>query len=216
MGGRKGPEDADVLRVLAEKLDVFQTLREFPDLSAAQLSRLLLRAARQAEGGAEAKQPQPEPKPKPKPKAGPPLPPELNKAADDDWRLFADGASRGNPGPAGAGFALFDPSGEPVADKAVPLGRATNNEAEYQALLLGLEEALRCGVKRLHVFMDSELVVLQMKGRYRVRNPRLAVLHEKVRELWNRFDKCSISHVERAFNAVADELAGQAAKAVKA
>ena len=87
------------------------------------------------------------------------------------WRLRCDGASRGNPGPAGAGMVLFDPQGRLQVNTGRYLGETTNNVAEYQALLLGLAEAHRLGVKKLRILADSELMVKQLNGRYRVKAP---------------------------------------------
>ena len=95
---------------------------------------------------------------------------------EEFWLLRCDGASRGNPGPAGAGMVLFDPQGRLQARKGRYLGETTNNVAEYQALLLGLEEAQRLGVKKLRVLADSELMVKQLTGRYRVKSPHLIPL----------------------------------------
>jgi ribonuclease HI len=196
--GGGGADEEAVLRTLAEKLDVFQTLSEFPALSAAELRAILLRAAERAA------RPQ---APGPRPKVGRPVPTTY-------WRLFSDGASRGNPGPAGAGYLLIDPAGEVVCQKAVPLGRATNNVAEYQALRLGLEEALERGVERLQVNLDAELVVRQLSGRYRVKSPQLGDIHHKVKQLLAKLEWHDIVHVERELNRAADALANQGAAAV--
>jgi ribonuclease HI len=182
-------DEAAVLRALAEKLDVFQTLREFPELSAADLRRILLRAAERLSGRQNA------------------------KPGGGTWQLFADGASRGNPGPAGAGYVLIDPQGEVVSQKAIPLGRATSNVAEYKALLLGLEEALSRGARRLAVSMDSQLVVRQLSGLYQVKSPQLGELHVKVRQLLSKFARHDIVHIERGANRAADALANQGAAA---
>ncbi len=194
-GSRAAGREAAVLRMLAEKLDVFQTLGQFPDLSAAELRRILLRAA---EGMAEAEG----------------RPEREGKQGQAFWELFADGASRGNPGPAGAGYVLVNPAGEVVRERAVPLGRATNNAAEYFALLLGLEEALQQGAERLRVNMDSQLVVRQLTGLYRVKNPQLGELHAKVKQLLSKLAWHDIVHIERGANRAADALANQGAAAV--
>ena len=128
------------------------------------------------------------------------------------WTLAADGASRGNPGWAGAGAVLWDGEGRVKAELSRPLGLATNNQAEYQALLLGLEEALRLGVQRLRVQMDSELVVRQLSGRYRVRNKRLAPLYLRAVSALQDLEAYDIVHVRREYNAEADALASRAAK----
>ncbi|HEY9072986.1 MAG TPA: ribonuclease HI family protein, partial [Desulfobaccales bacterium] len=125
------------------------------------------------------------------------------------WRLFCDGASRGNPGPAGAGAALFNPLGEPAAKLARYLGETTNNVAEYQALILGLKEAARLGAHKLQVLADSELLVRQLNGQYRVKAPHLLPLWRLAKNELQKFETSTISHVPRAENRLADELANQ-------
>ena len=132
--------------------------------------------------------------------------------ADDpagEWLLMVDGASRGNPGEAGCGAVLFNPDGESVRELSRYLGKATNNVAEYAGLLMGLEEALKLLVKRLRVESDSELLVRQLNGIYRVKEPRLIALNQKARELLRRFDSYRIIHVRREQNRIADKLANQ-------
>jgi ribonuclease HI len=123
------------------------------------------------------------------------------------WVLATDGAARGNPGPAGAGAALWDAQGNVVESLGVPLGGLTNNEAEYKALILGLEMALRNGAAQLTVRMDSELVVRQISGQYRVKTEHLRPLYEQVKRLIARFERCEVRHVRRGENAEADRLA---------
>jgi len=124
-------------------------------------------------------------------------------------RLFTDGASRGNPGQAGAGAVLLTENGEELATCSVYLGTCTNNVAEYKALVIGLEEALRQGCSELTVALDSELIVRQIQGRYKVKNEGLLPLFQQVRERLTRFGKWSVTHVPRAQNARADQLANQ-------
>ena len=126
------------------------------------------------------------------------------------WLLHCDGASRGNPGPAGAGMVLFDPQGRLQARKGRYLGETTNNVAEYQALLLGLEEAQRLGVKQLRVLADSELMVKQLTGRYRVKSPHLIPLWRQAINALKKFDAWAIAHVPREENHLADEAANRA------
>jgi ribonuclease HI len=126
------------------------------------------------------------------------------------WRLHCDGASRGNPGPAGAGMVLFDPQGRLQANQGRYLGEATNNVAEYQALLLGLEEAHRLGVKKLRVLADSELMVKQLNGRYRVKAPHLIPLWRAAVNALKKFESWAIAHVPREENRLADEAANRA------
>jgi ribonuclease HI len=124
--------------------------------------------------------------------------------------IHADGASRGNPGPAAAGVVISTPDGGPVEEMARYLGHATNNVAEYQALILGLGVARRLGAREVRVRMDSELVVRQVCGRYRVRNPALKLLHQEVEELVRGLRRFTIEHVPREKNREADRLANQA------
>ena len=120
--------------------------------------------------------------------------------------LFADGGARGNPGPAASGAVLVDPNGEVVAEVGLYLGRATNNVAEWTALCIGLEAAAEKGIRRLAVRMDSELVVKQMRGEYRVKNADLQPLHRRARATLARFEHVDIKHVPRKQNALADAL----------
>ena len=124
--------------------------------------------------------------------------------------LCTDGASRGNPGPAGAGAIITDEKGATLTEKAVYLGEATNNQAEYQALLIGLQEAVKLAPARLIVRMDSELIVKQLKGEYRVRNRDLQPLHTRARELMEQLNDVKVMHVPREENVYADRLANQA------
>ena len=126
------------------------------------------------------------------------------------WSLYCDGASRGNPGPAGAGAVLADPQGEIRARLTQYLEVTTNNVAEYQALLLGLKAARDLGVRRLRVFADSELLVRQLHGQYRVKAPHLLPLWRLAQNELQNFETYTISHVPRAENRLADELANQA------
>jgi len=124
--------------------------------------------------------------------------------------LYADGAARGNPGPAGAGAVLYDEKGKVVAELARPLGRATNNVAEYSALILGLEEARRRGATAIDVRMDSLLVVQQMRGLWRIKHPALTPLALRAGMLLASFPEREIRHVPREENAAADELSNRA------
>ena len=126
------------------------------------------------------------------------------------WRMFADGASRGNPGPAAAGFVLDDPAGNPVAAGGIAIGAATNNVAEYRALIAGLAHALELGVTAIDVRMDSELVVRQVTGVYRVKHAGLKPLYAEALALSRRFARFHIRHVPREQNARADAEANRA------
>ena len=125
-------------------------------------------------------------------------------------RLHVDGASRGNPGEAGFGIHVTDPAGSEVAALFGYLGQATNNVAEYQALLHGLRFALANGATSVEVFSDSELLVRQLEGRYRVKNAGLQPLFRKAQSLLARFSRARVSHVPRERNREADALANRA------
>ncbi|HEX9188254.1 MAG TPA: ribonuclease HI family protein [Vicinamibacteria bacterium] len=125
-------------------------------------------------------------------------------------RLHVDGASRGNPGEAGFGVHVTGLDGTVVASLYGYLGTATNNVAEYQALLHGLRFALDRGASRVEVFSDSELLVRQIEGRYRVKSPGLAPLHREAAGLLARFEGARVAHVPRERNREADALANRA------
>jgi probable phosphoglycerate mutase len=124
--------------------------------------------------------------------------------------LYADGAARGNPGPAGSGALLLDERGQRLAELALPLGRATNNVAEYRALILGLEEARRRGVDDIDVLMDSMLVVRQMQGLWKIKHPGIRPLALRAGALLAEFAKRTIEHIPREENWRADALANRA------
>lgn len=123
--------------------------------------------------------------------------------------LYIDGASRGNPGPAAYAVVLARP-GLPEEEEADVIGPATNNFAEYTALIKGLSLAAERGVTRLEVRSDSELLVKQMRGEYRVRHPELRELWEQARRLAEGFEQFRITHVRREENRRADRLANEA------
>ena len=120
-----------------------------------------------------------------------------------------DGASRGNPGPAAYAVILKQP-GKPTVEEAETLGTATNNVAEYTALVRALELAAEHGVRALAVFSDSELLVKQMNGEYRVKHPDLLPLYQEANRLKRAFDAVTVTHVRRGQNARADALCNKA------
>jgi ribonuclease HI len=126
------------------------------------------------------------------------LPPEAT--------LFADGGSRGNPGPAASGAVIVAPDGNVLDEVGLYLGVATNNVAEWTALCIGLERAAERGIRRLAVRMDSELVVKQMRGEYRVKHADLQPLHRRAAAQVRRFEHVDIKHIPRKQNALADGL----------
>jgi ribonuclease HI len=121
-----------------------------------------------------------------------------------------DGGARGNPGPAAIGVVLRDEEGEVLGEVGETIGEATNNVAEYKALLRGIELAGEHGATDLNLIGDSELVVRQVEGRYKVKNAGIKPLHEEVKRALSSFDSWSIAHVRRAENADADRLVNQA------
>jgi len=124
--------------------------------------------------------------------------------------IYTDGAARGNPGPAGAGAHIQDEDGNTVSEDFRYLGEATNNVAEYEALLLGMERAHELGAVRIEMRADSQLVVRQVCGEYRVRNPVLQGLHARVLALESKFESVEYTHVPREQNRDADRLANRA------
>jgi ribonuclease HI len=126
-----------------------------------------------------------------------------------EWLLMVDGAARGNPGEAGCGAAIFDENGAVVKELSRYLGRATNNVAEYEGLLMGLEALLRLGRQRILVQSDSQLLVRQLNGEYRVKDEKLKVLYQRAVNLLRRFDSYRILHVRREMNKLADRLANR-------
>ncbi len=124
--------------------------------------------------------------------------------------IYIDGASRGNPGEAGFGIHVCDAKGAERAALYGYLGRASNNVAEYQALIHALRWALQQGERRVAVFSDSELGVRQVEGRYKVKHPDMIPLHREATSLLRRFEAASVSHVRREQNRDADRLANQA------
>ncbi|HZV51796.1 MAG TPA: ribonuclease HI family protein [Candidatus Dormibacteraeota bacterium] len=125
-------------------------------------------------------------------------------------RLFTDGAARGNPGPAGAGLVIEDASGRRLWGGCRYLGVATNNQAEYRALIAGLRKVAEWAPRRLEVYLDSELVVRQLDGRYRVKSADLRPLHVQATALLRAFPEVTVTHVPRERNRGADALANRA------
>jgi ribonuclease HI len=126
------------------------------------------------------------------------------------WTLRADGGSRGNPGPGAIGYVLYDESGREVEAKGEFLGVCTNNVAEYRSLIAGLGAAARHGVKTLRVQMDSELVVRQMLGQYKVKNEGLKPLHADAKAALLRVGVVRFESVPRDDNGRADGLVNEA------
>jgi ribonuclease HI len=121
--------------------------------------------------------------------------------------VYTDGASRGNPGEAGAGAVIFDENGSEIYARGKYLGQCTNNMAEYQALIMGLAALKELGGENIAIFLDSELIVRQLQGRYKVKDQKLKPLFIKASSLLNEFTGWKVGHVPRNENKRADELA---------
>ena len=124
--------------------------------------------------------------------------------------VYIDGASRGNPGPAGVGVVFMSPEAKPLRQFSKYLGETTNNVAEYLALVYALQEAMQAGYAALTVKTDSELLARQVNGQYRVRDGQLRLLHDLALHLVHGFRQCRVEHIHRTENRLADRLAGQA------
>lgn len=127
-----------------------------------------------------------------------------------DFFVYTDGASRGNPGEAGAGAVILDKEGNVIRELKKYLGKNTNNVAEYRALILGLREVLKLKGTRVHIFSDSELMVRQLNGIYAVKNKGLVVLYNEVNDLLKKFVWYDIKYINREKNRHADRLANEA------
>ena len=123
------------------------------------------------------------------------------------YRIYCDGACRGNPGDAAYGFVIYDEDGAIIGEGKKKIGHATNNIAEYQGLIGALNEAVKLDLKNVVVHMDSQLIVRQMRGEYKIKQPKLKVLQKKARSLCERLEGCSFIDISREQNKVADKLA---------
>ncbi len=133
-----------------------------------------------------------------------------NNNVPEEVKLFADGGSRGNPGPSSSGYVILTKDDEVLVDEGVYLGITTNNQAEYTALKLGLEKCLKLNIKKVHVYMDSLLVINQMKGIFKIKNRDLWPIHQSIKQLLNSFNSVSFQHVPREFNKLADSAVNRA------
>ncbi len=124
--------------------------------------------------------------------------------------IYSDGGARGNPGPAGIGAVLKNEKGQIIAQISEYLGVATNNQAEYKAIIRGLEEANKQGANHVEANLDSELVVKQLNGEYKVKNSGLAPLFLQIHDYRQNFKKIEFKHIKREFNKEADKLANEA------
>ena len=126
--------------------------------------------------------------------------------------LYTDGACLGNPGKAAVAFVLYTPKHELIKEGGRFIGITTNNVAEYSALIYGMQEALKIGAKKLICYSDSELLVRQLKGEYRVRNKNLLLFYNQVKHLRSLFERVKFCQISRNDNTKADKLAKEAAR----
>ena len=192
--GERRPSDREILLAAADGESFRATLERFPGLTRDAVVESLRRVAEKL----------PVPPPASAPARAEPSPGLAR------LRIHSDGAARGNPGPAGAGAVLSTPDGAIVARLGRYLGERTNNVAEYEGLLLGLREARRLGAQEISVFADSELLVRQILGVYRVRHPGLKPLFDEALRLLHGFRHYEVKHVRREYNADADEMSNRA------
>ncbi len=126
------------------------------------------------------------------------------------FSIYSDGGARGNPGPAGIGYVIYDENKKVFYKEGSFIGKKTNNEAEYLAIILAMSKALELGGTILQCYLDSELVVKQLKGEYKVRDPKLAKNYLKVWQLQSKFQSVRYQHIYREKNKVADQLVNEA------
>lgn len=191
----ESPENREILLTLAQQLPEKVLRTVLPNVEPANVRQLLVRLA-----GNKSSEKKP---------AQQSLFPESAPRQNEFCHLYTDGAARGNPGEAGAGAVLISPAGAELGTRSLYLGQCTNNVAEYYALLAGLELAEKHGCQRLKIYLDSELIVRQIQGTYKVKNVHLKPLFEQVTTRLAGLDTWKISHVPRSKNARADELANR-------
>ena len=187
---------SELLEAFSKHLSVERLLSDNPGLTKEMLSALLKETAGVVGPGVIIKAPAPSTVSK--------------RGGAGRFRMFTDGASRGNPGEAGIGVLIEDESGHIVKKLARYLGKATNNQAEYTALIDGLKAAAELGADEISVFADSELVVKQMKGEYKVKNADLQEKHGEAKRVASGFKKASYTYIPREKNKEADALANEA------
>jgi ribonuclease HI len=145
-----------------------------------------------------------------------PKPPAVGGARPEHLLLYVDGACSGNPGPCGSAAILKDPDGTTLLERMRAFGPATNNVAEYQAVILGLELAAELRPRRLTIRSDSELMVRQLAGEYRIKAPHLKPLYNQVMKLLIPFENVEVEHIPREKNTEADKLSKKAVEKARA
>ena len=198
------PAPAELLRAIARLEPLDSTLAAFPGLRLSRARGLLQTTADILESMASSLAP---------PRSGPVAgggPEQLGRRPARELRVFSDGASRGNPGPAGAGAVLALPSGEVVERLGLFLGSQTNNYAEYMGALLGLRRARALGAEEVELVADSQLLIRQLGGRYQVKSPTLRPLYEEASALLAGFRRHTLTHLPREENREADAMSNRA------
>jgi ribonuclease HI len=207
------PSPSEILLYLAEHEPLDATLRHFPELSRPLLVQLLRQAASSLPASAANALATREEQPPPSASAATSTGAATKKGVGQlkRARIYSDGASRGNPGPAGAGAVIMDAeTGKVVELLKRYLGKQTNNVAEYEAVLLGLRRARELGVSEVEVVADSQLMIRQLGGQYRVKNEGIRPLYESAVKLLQGFAKVRLVHVPREMNTLADEMSNRA------
>lgn len=202
MTGAASPSLSSLLLVLEKKLTDQQLRDFFPDSSPLAIRKSLHQGVKKLTGRSSGGS-------GPRTSRQQSLLPTTKPGPGGRLVLYTDGASRGNPGEAGAGIHILDDKGLEVHAAGCYLGRCTNNMAEYQALLLGLQAAANLGGTDLTVNLDSELIVRQINGQYQVKDAKLRPLFDEAITLLKRFDDYRVQHVPRAENRRADQLANE-------
>lgn len=196
----------DILRVLSDRLPDALLQDYFHEMAPGQIRKILEEAIKVLI-------------PQEDKTSTPSLPAKLWQDKGKNWegglagqtlQLYTDGASRGNPGEAGAGIAILDAQGNELVGTGKYLGQCTNNEAEYRALLFGLAKCSEFGGGRIMAYLDSELVVKQIQGHYKVKHPNLKPLFLEAMKKFKEFASVQVAHVRREKNSRADELANRA------
>lgn len=199
---REGPAPAEVLRAIARLESLEKTLAAFPGLTLPSARGFLHSAATALEAMGVP--------PRGRPAVVEKVPaPSVHRPARE-LCVFSDGASRGNPGPAGAGAVLALPSGEVVERLGLFLGTQTNNHAEYMGAILGLRRARALGAEAVELVADSQLLIRQLSGRYRVKSAGLKPLFEEAQGLLSQFRRHSLRHLPREENREADAMSNRA------
>lgn len=141
------------------------------------------------------------------------LPPKSKQTSE--VKVYTDGGSRGNPGPSAGGFVVLDMDDQLLMESGKYLGITTNNQAEYHSLKGGLEGALKIGASKVHVYMDSLLVINQMKGVFKVKNRDLWPIHEAIKALLPKFKEVTFAHVPREYNKLADGMVNKTLDSIR-